>query len=100
MSADRPGPIGPQPGPTIERLCHRGADPLFGPAEDCENPRKYPFGRVWSAEPHLGIGAKRLISQQMKKSVKTECGPFVSTGAALSRRSFLRGAGILLSLPL
>jgi len=27
-------------------------------------------------------------------------GPFVATGAAISRRSFLRGAGILLSLPL
>ena len=27
-------------------------------------------------------------------------GPYVSTGRALSRRKFLRGAGILLSLPL
>jgi hypothetical protein len=28
------------------------------------------------------------------------CGPFIATGSAISRRSFLRGAGILLSLPL
>src|SRR5437879_8366315 len=31
---------------------------------------------------------------------QTAAGPFVSTRPALSRRKFLRGAGILLSLPL
>ncbi|MDB6108747.1 MAG: hypothetical protein JWR69_497, partial [Pedosphaera sp.] len=37
----------------------------------------------------------------MPKSASTPpaTGPFVSTGRALSRRRFLRGAGILLSLP-
>src|SRR6266705_5750289 len=33
-------------------------------------------------------------------SPQTTSGPFVSTLSALSRRKFLRGAGILLSLPL
>jgi len=43
---------------------------------------------------------RKATKQKMTKQPKNTTFPFVSTRPALSRRKFLRGAGILLSLPL
>src|SRR5207302_9395202 len=48
------------------------------------------------SQPPARTGPKRSVFEQMT-IMNT---PFVSTRPALSRRAFLRGAGILLSLPL
>src|SRR5215510_11419108 len=40
------------------------------------------------------------MAKQPERAMKANNAPFVSTRPALSRRKFLRGAGILLSLPL
>src|SRR6185369_11159848 len=101
MPPQRPGAIGAQPRPTIKRLCYRGADPLFRPAEVRENPREHPRERLWCSQPHFRTGAKRFVPRKMKAHyLRPAGGPFVATRTAISRRSFLRGAGILLSLPL